>query len=936
MGLTNLTKDHFQYMPSTSITAMGNTAAAQKSKLNNTIAQKQARLDKLKGTGSVINPSGGRSSVQGFGSLENASQTASQQSFPVKANTDFFDASLAEFPNENLFTNPGFDQADAKAKVTETILELNAHFNGMHLDPSALQRIHDETSTLESDIAALQVEVMSLNGVLDTLEEVIADRVEDPSLEPAINPTLFDGSIPADNFITFVQDNIVFPFEENLERFQSITNQLSSEDPNLPTPMFDLVYGPPISVDGQFVLSEDGLYYDSRTGGIPDVTGVVVNSQDWDLEFPPNLGGKGKVYGQKNLEGVFNTLLDFEYDSEDVMVAMFYDADDVLQTFEKDKARHIGIVDTQISELKDSGYSDDSALVVNYYNSLAAVASTYDFKIKKRKKQLQLVALFGQSKYGFTDTVTDPGIWLSTLGPNVLLENTSQTGEEEWHPVDRVPINDFTFLKGQPIDISLDDQAELVLLSEDLDDTILPLQPKFLVSPPQKFSYLERFSLDTIAPTEFVKIEGDSGVSGDGSFVKSLRDGMVTEGMVLGYNFLRPDVVDASSTEFILDNIAPDSGGLLNGQLVASSVDYAFPSGLSIPKLRGTRYQDGGSYVRLPNNWNLEEDKIYLATRRLEDMVSKRMVDAKTGLNGGFSFDFWMHMPNLTFTDAHRYRLVISNDNTGRGKPSGDPNPMLSDRLDENSKTKSTLTHGLIIGFRDRGGISSPSGTEFVVLPTISQNKGSSIRPSVCITEKYGSFDSATNYPHASGIEEVGFKTGTAATTSKGAQLTDVTSTFSHFSLTFDYVKDTVSLYQDGYLLNSAALATTFRMGVDEDLKTPTLTTSSSDGHDDSFQPASVNGPRVGQLGDLGAFTPWILGGGFTDGISISGFLGSNTNDAYDASGIGQHSPPLDSESRSGLDGFIGSFKVYDKPLTSNEVLKNYKAQQAYFKNIQI
>ena len=38
----------------------------------------------------------------------------------------------------------------------------------------------------------------------------------------------------------------------------------------------------------------------------------------------------------------------------------------------------------------------------------------------------------------------------------------------------------------------------------------------------------------------------------------------------------------------------------------------------------------------------------------------------------------------------------------------------------------------------------------------------------------------------------------------------------------------------------------------------------------------------------------------------------------------------------SGLRGHLGSLKFYSRPLDNDEVLKNYKAQQGFFKNIKI
>ena len=67
-------------------------------------------------------------------------------------------------------------------------------------------------------------------------------------------------------------------------------------------------------------------------------------------------------------------------------------------------------------------------------------------------------------------------------------------------------------------------------------------------------------------------------------------------------------------------------------------------------------------------------------------------------------------------------------------------------------------------------------------------------------------------------------------------------------------------------------------------------------------------------------FTPWVLGGGYTDGNLVpnatAGFMGSFAG------------------AKSGLNGYVGSVKFYSKPLNSTEVLKNFKAQKGYFKNI--
>ena len=62
-------------------------------------------------------------------------------------------------------------------------------------------------------------------------------------------------------------------------------------------PIFRLVFGPPEAKQGQFLLSKDGLYYDSQAGGLDPVflaiSGIVPAGDKWKYNYDPNLGGKG-------------------------------------------------------------------------------------------------------------------------------------------------------------------------------------------------------------------------------------------------------------------------------------------------------------------------------------------------------------------------------------------------------------------------------------------------------------------------------------------------------------------------------------------------------------------------------------------------------------------------------------------------------------------
>ena len=84
-----------------------------------------------------------------------------------------------------------------------------------------------------------------------------------------------------------------------------------------------------------------------------------------------------------------------------------------------------------------------------------------------------------------------------------------------------------------------------------------------------------------------------------------------------------------------------------------------------------------------------------------------------------------------------------------------------------------------------------------------------------------------------------------------------------------------------------------------------------------------MDGPSTLKQGPLlnVFYTPWIVGGGYTDGMYKYGnFLGGGAR-----SGV-----------VSGLRGHVGSLKFYSKPLDKSEVIKNYKAQEGFFKSILI
>ena len=125
--------------------------------------------------------------------------------------------------------------------------------------------------------------------------------------------------------------------------------------------------------------------------------------------------------------------------------------------------------------------------------------------------------------------------------------------------------------------------------------------------------------------------------------------------------------------------------------------------------------------------------------------------------------------------------------------------------------------------------------------------------------------------------------------------------------MSLDPQKDEVRVYADGVKLMTSSYHDVFpttRTG--QTYKAPSIK------QNNSFEYSG--GPSLDTY-----FTPWILGGGYTDGLSAGNFMGGEFGGKV-----------------SGLKGYLGCTRFYSKPLDDSEVLNNYKATQNFFKNVEV
>ena len=691
---------------------------------------------------------------------------------------------------------------------------------------------------------------------------------------------------------------------------------------------------PPISTKEKFILTNTGIYYDSVNGGIalPDNLEDIVecdsiipeDSLKWMFKYNPNCGGRGESATLSQFNEWANSIFDIENTvlSDDPQIKVYYSKDTFLQQILGERNRRLYDVSSYISELTDSGYDEDSALVSNARQNVLSEINKYENKINRRKKQIQVAVVLGNVEVG------------------------------------KVPINDFSFLNDKNVNIPKDKQSNLVFMPGEVSSVVLPVDVSYTISKnkPLDSIYIEDFYVPTIAIGEI--ISSASSIEASQAPIISLTDEMTTKDLVACYNFLGANVEEKpDSQRFDIFNSA-DTGPTYNAQIVASSFDTVYPSGAGVAQFKGicsffsgtnpqaeyAPYHDPTpssqylqspykplSYMRLPHNVNDFESLLYK--------------------NTGFTLDCWIHVPTLmtssydgwdTSVEASSlHRILLGNENRG-----GDNQVTDVERMEISQNYNSVK--GLLVGFtRDRrftknlpptneNGENPVDGDlKFYMAPTRSVNSSSITFIPKASLDCFGNTTDPQRYLGA--VLDV---TGPTGTTSA---LGDCSSTFKHLSITCDPSGEgRVAIYSDGVEVLSQNYVNTFGFTGPPNIPSPVDSSSFSykNIYKDalpkniiSYIPSSLFQGDFWKWDAPGAagFTPWIIGGGYTDGMTNKEF-GYSPNSDSGMNFMGSKNGGL----RSGFNGMVGSFKLYTRALDSSEVLKNFNAQKGFFKNIKL
>ena len=721
-----------------------------------------------------------------------------------------------------------------------------------------------------SDYVKNQVEpnlefINNVNFQIGVINSILAERAINPELEPCLPDSA--------------------EFDEILEG--TSYRRCPVEDPGLVKApgeeIFRLTYGPPISRDGQFLVTSDGLYYDSISGGLDPVFLSIKNNIDpgdlWTYKYDPNLGGKGDQVSIDSLNKFTDNIFDLDDIDDSQGMQSYYDEDHFLSVLKQQRDKHAYDLSGELLDFI-SEFGEDSAFVINQRQVIISEIANHNHKINRRKKQIEVIVKV-PTLYGDENAIFEPG---------------------------KIPINDFSVLEKYNLSVDLEKQKALAFSNAELDGIVLPITPKFVKSAAKAASIgFNHLTVPAIGKGSI--IYSPSGQTD--ATVLSLNDQIVTDSLFAIYNFLDTRTTLPSSTDFNLTNCATDNM-YNNAQLIGTNPQNLFFSGLAVPYLEGivknkSTFTQGasalGSVVRLPD------------TPEFRDLAYK---------NSGFTMECWVHVPNITDaelgwlsgTTSSLTKVLLASENTGVTTGVSAVNYLgeIPDLDFLENKKGTNFVKGLICGFtRDRRitqentGYSNDnadndpvSSLSFFMAPTISRDSSSL---------------SWINNDDCNDIESF-YKM--KIDLSSNNLIGNVSSQFVLVDVTVEPRKNEIRFYADGTLLTTSSITAVFGEDPGSAPKLPTFIKPNSF----EYTASTTDGPTTIKTGPLANpfYTPWIVGGGWTDGMYLNGnFMGG------DRGGI-----------ISGLRGHIGSLKFYSKPLNNDEVLNNYKAQQGFFKNIKI
>tara|TARA_R110002020_G_scaffold379488_6_gene590762 strand:- start:9519 stop:12359 length:2841 start_codon:yes stop_codon:yes gene_type:complete len=507
-----------------------------------------------------------------------------------------------------------------------------------------------------------------------------------------------------------------------------------------------------------------------------------------------------------------------------------------------------------------------------------------------------------------------------------------------------IPINDFSWISNLNFSVEILKQKSLFFDVGDVEGMVLPVQTKFTTVQPRTTA--QNIQHLYTAP---IGLGGIIYTTSGGAPTLSLTDSVPTEGLIAIYNFLETEVdIPRDWWKFnTLNSVTPDNQG--NASLISLSPTSVFRAGVGIPYLKGIcgelAADAGGDILSIGSFLQLPPENSYHFGQPETQNDPSEFVDW-TYNSRGFSFDCWVKVPDLTSESAwgalgtsSLTKCILSCENTGVA--SGASSLYQDYTIDTLPNVRNGDVHrGFSIGFtRDRRLATGGAAHSDVMAENPISNLAFFVAPT---TSKNASACSWINKTANTGSISFDWHKCIVPTSKSvnGAAFQNAASQFMHVAITADPPNDTLNIYCDGELMTTSSVSDTFgtepyhainlpsfRHNNSFEYRPPSNDYSSHDQNDGYADPELPSNPTNGVKGPvelyagprLTRFTPFIIGSGYTDGASFIGnFMGDGSTGGK----------------TSALNGYIGSLKLYNRPLNTNEVKTTYESQKGFFKTI--
>ena len=279
--MTLFTEKSLNLLPSQALTGLSNSLLIDKAEKQVKLATANSKIAKLEGTSTLRTPQKGKITVSAGGAPA-AKQREQSLAAPAKSASN--SASLLNDPTGNPTAAPVFTPGTVPADTSpQDISDMSSEVDSYYESEAPLQSSITATKTAVAQlaVAALLTAISRIDETSNAIANILEKRASGELPNPQLNFSALDvGTLPPstlekiniamDNNQQFIQTQIIAPFAEN----QRVLNSLRAQASGIlaaDSPIFDLDFGPPISTDNRFVLSKDGLYYNSRTEKVPNI-----------------------------------------------------------------------------------------------------------------------------------------------------------------------------------------------------------------------------------------------------------------------------------------------------------------------------------------------------------------------------------------------------------------------------------------------------------------------------------------------------------------------------------------------------------------------------------------------------------------------------------------------------------------------------------------